>query len=83
MRHLADALYIYIAHTHICVYMYICHEFFVHSTGSTDVVSCSVHGLRDPTTAAMHIVLGNLPPYICYNLQIILLMIIQFIVTSN
>ncbi|TWW81138.1 ceramide kinase-like protein isoform X1 [Takifugu flavidus] len=28
--------------------------------GSTDVVSCSVHGVRDPPTAAMHIVLGHL-----------------------
>uniref|UniRef100_UPI0037E7E14C ceramide kinase-like protein n=1 Tax=Semicossyphus pulcher TaxID=241346 RepID=UPI0037E7E14C len=27
--------------------------------GSTDVVSCSVHGVRDPVTAAMHIVLGH------------------------
>lgn len=27
-------------------------------TGSTDVVSCSVHGVRDPVTAALHIVLG-------------------------
>lgn len=29
------------------------------STGSTDVVSCSVHGVRDPVTAALHIVLGR------------------------
>nr|XP_020465121.1 ceramide kinase-like protein [Monopterus albus] len=29
-------------------------------TGSTDVVSCSVHGVRDPVTAALHIVLGHL-----------------------
>lgn len=29
-------------------------------TGSTDVVSCSVHGVRDPVTAALHIVLGKL-----------------------
>uniref|UniRef100_A0A3Q3A7H6 Ceramide kinase-like n=1 Tax=Kryptolebias marmoratus TaxID=37003 RepID=A0A3Q3A7H6_KRYMA len=28
--------------------------------GSTDVVSCSVHGVRDPVTAAFHIVLGHL-----------------------
>ncbi|XP_054642841.1 ceramide kinase-like protein isoform X1 [Dunckerocampus dactyliophorus] len=28
--------------------------------GSTDVVSCSVHGVRDPVTAAMHIILGHL-----------------------
>uniref|UniRef100_A0A672Z4A2 DAGKc domain-containing protein n=1 Tax=Sphaeramia orbicularis TaxID=375764 RepID=A0A672Z4A2_9TELE len=28
--------------------------------GSTDVVSCSVHGVRDPVTAALHIVLGHL-----------------------
>lgn len=27
--------------------------------GSTDVVSCSVHGVRDPVTAALHIVLGK------------------------
>ncbi|XP_069563016.1 ceramide kinase-like protein isoform X1 [Brachyistius frenatus] len=27
--------------------------------GSTDVVSCSVHGVRDPVTAALHIVLGR------------------------
>nr|XP_049584291.1 ceramide kinase-like protein isoform X2 [Syngnathus scovelli] len=27
--------------------------------GSTDVVSCSVHGVRDPVTAAMHIILGH------------------------
>ncbi|XP_022059330.1 ceramide kinase-like protein isoform X1 [Acanthochromis polyacanthus] len=27
--------------------------------GSTDVVSCSVHGVRDPVTAALHIVLGH------------------------
>uniref|UniRef100_A0A096M0L6 Ceramide kinase-like n=1 Tax=Poecilia formosa TaxID=48698 RepID=A0A096M0L6_POEFO len=30
------------------------------STGSTDVVSCSVHGVRDPVTAALHVVLGHL-----------------------
>uniref|UniRef100_A0A3Q2CQX5 Ceramide kinase-like n=1 Tax=Cyprinodon variegatus TaxID=28743 RepID=A0A3Q2CQX5_CYPVA len=29
-------------------------------SGSTDVVSCSVHGVRDPVTAALHIVLGHL-----------------------
>uniref|UniRef100_A0A3B3DMJ2 Ceramide kinase-like n=1 Tax=Oryzias melastigma TaxID=30732 RepID=A0A3B3DMJ2_ORYME len=29
-------------------------------TGSTDVVSCSVHGVRDPVTAALHIILGHL-----------------------
>uniref|UniRef100_A0A3B5QIU3 Ceramide kinase-like n=1 Tax=Xiphophorus maculatus TaxID=8083 RepID=A0A3B5QIU3_XIPMA len=29
-------------------------------TGSTDVVSCSVHGVRDPVTAALHVVLGHL-----------------------
>uniref|UniRef100_A0A3P9NAC0 Ceramide kinase-like n=1 Tax=Poecilia reticulata TaxID=8081 RepID=A0A3P9NAC0_POERE len=28
--------------------------------GSTDVVSCSVHGVRDPVTAALHVVLGHL-----------------------
>ncbi|XP_013886909.1 ceramide kinase-like protein [Austrofundulus limnaeus] len=28
--------------------------------GSTDVVSCSVHGVRDPVTATLHIVLGHL-----------------------
>ncbi|XP_044072996.1 ceramide kinase-like protein [Siniperca chuatsi] len=28
--------------------------------GSTDVVSCSVHGVRDPVTAALHIILGHL-----------------------
>ncbi|XP_034416941.1 ceramide kinase-like protein [Cyclopterus lumpus] len=28
--------------------------------GSTDVVSCSVHGVRDPVTAALHIVLGHM-----------------------
>ncbi|XP_054642842.1 ceramide kinase-like protein isoform X2 [Dunckerocampus dactyliophorus] len=27
--------------------------------GSTDVVSCSVHGVRDPVTAAMHIILAG------------------------
>ncbi|XP_041663402.1 ceramide kinase-like protein [Cheilinus undulatus] len=27
--------------------------------GSTDVVSCSVHGVRDPVTAALHIILGH------------------------
>nr|XP_061799806.1 ceramide kinase-like protein [Nerophis lumbriciformis] len=27
--------------------------------GSTDAVSCSVHGVRDPVTAAMHVVLGH------------------------
>ncbi|XP_054887817.1 ceramide kinase-like protein isoform X2 [Poeciliopsis prolifica] len=27
--------------------------------GSTDVVSCSVHGVRDPLTAALHVVLGH------------------------
>ncbi|XP_077392702.1 ceramide kinase-like protein isoform X2 [Festucalex cinctus] len=27
--------------------------------GSTDTVSCSVHGVRDPVTAAMHIILGH------------------------
>ncbi|KAM9850603.1 ceramide kinase-like protein [Aulostomus maculatus] len=27
--------------------------------GSTDVVPCSVHGVRDPVTAALHIVLGH------------------------
>ncbi|XP_008280811.1 ceramide kinase-like protein [Stegastes partitus] len=29
--------------------------------GSTDVVSCSVHGVRDPVTAALHIVLAPPP----------------------
>lgn len=28
-------------------------------TGTTDVVSCSVHGVRDPVTAALHIILGK------------------------
>uniref|UniRef100_A0A3P8V4W2 Ceramide kinase-like n=1 Tax=Cynoglossus semilaevis TaxID=244447 RepID=A0A3P8V4W2_CYNSE len=28
-------------------------------TGSTDVVSCSVHGVRDPVTAALHVILGH------------------------
>ncbi|KAF7645913.1 hypothetical protein LDENG_00196760, partial [Lucifuga dentata] len=28
--------------------------------GSTDVVSCSVHGVRDPITATFHIILGHL-----------------------
>lgn len=28
-------------------------------TGSTDVVSCSVHGVRDPVTAALHVILGS------------------------
>ncbi|XP_070694631.1 ceramide kinase-like protein [Pempheris klunzingeri] len=28
--------------------------------GSTDVISCSVHGVRDPVTAALHIILGHL-----------------------
>ncbi|XP_067372220.1 ceramide kinase-like protein isoform X2 [Channa argus] len=28
--------------------------------GSTDVVSCSVYGVRDPVTAALHIILGHL-----------------------
>uniref|UniRef100_A0A665WCQ1 Ceramide kinase-like n=1 Tax=Echeneis naucrates TaxID=173247 RepID=A0A665WCQ1_ECHNA len=28
--------------------------------GSTDVIPCSVHGVRDPVTAALHIVLGHL-----------------------
>ncbi|MBN3300221.1 CERKL protein, partial [Amia calva] len=27
--------------------------------GSTDVVACSVHGIRHPVTAAMHIIMGN------------------------
>nr|XP_043909029.1 ceramide kinase-like protein [Solea senegalensis] len=27
--------------------------------GSTNVVSCSVHGVRDPVTAALHIILGH------------------------
>ncbi|XP_051937837.1 ceramide kinase-like protein [Hippocampus zosterae] len=27
--------------------------------GSTDVVSCSVHGVRDAVTAAMHVILGH------------------------
>ncbi|KAJ0005785.1 hypothetical protein NQD34_015679 [Periophthalmus magnuspinnatus] len=27
--------------------------------GSTDIVSCSVHGVRDPVTAALHIILGH------------------------
>ncbi|KAM6946035.1 ceramide kinase-like protein, partial [Aplochiton taeniatus] len=30
--------------------------------GSTDVVACSVHGIRHPVTAAMHIILGHLQP---------------------
>ncbi|XP_043987351.1 ceramide kinase-like protein isoform X4 [Gambusia affinis] len=30
------------------------------AAGSTDVVSCSVHGVRDPVTAALHVVLGHL-----------------------
>lgn len=33
--------------------------FYFVSSGSTDVVSCSVHGVRDPVTAALHIILGN------------------------
>ncbi|KAM9804529.1 ceramide kinase-like protein [Neosynchiropus ocellatus] len=28
--------------------------------GSTDIVSCSVHGVRDPVTATLHILLGHL-----------------------
>lgn len=36
------------------------------SSGSTDVVSCSVHGVRDPVTAALHIVLGESPPSFFY-----------------
>ncbi|KAM7379980.1 hypothetical protein PAMP_003311 [Pampus punctatissimus] len=28
--------------------------------GSTDVISCSVHGVRDPVTAALHIIMGHL-----------------------
>ncbi|XP_015214475.1 ceramide kinase-like protein isoform X2 [Lepisosteus oculatus] len=28
--------------------------------GSTDVVACSVHGIRHPVTAAMHIIMGHL-----------------------
>ncbi|CAL8240958.1 unnamed protein product [Merluccius merluccius] len=28
--------------------------------GSTDIVSCSVHGVRHPITAALHIILGHL-----------------------
>lgn len=27
--------------------------------GSTDIVSCSVHGVRDPVTATLHIILGT------------------------
>ncbi|KAJ8416928.1 hypothetical protein AAFF_G00328060 [Aldrovandia affinis] len=27
--------------------------------GSTDIVACSVHGIRDPITAAMHIIMGH------------------------
>lgn len=27
--------------------------------GSTDIVACSVHGIRHPVTAAMHIIMGN------------------------
>uniref|UniRef100_A0A8C6T740 DAGKc domain-containing protein n=1 Tax=Neogobius melanostomus TaxID=47308 RepID=A0A8C6T740_9GOBI len=27
--------------------------------GSTDIVSCSVHGVRDPVTATLHIILGH------------------------
>lgn len=44
---------------HILIFL---HSFSVCFTGSTDVVSCSVHGVRDPATAAMHIVLGKPPP---------------------
>lgn len=36
-----------------------CFGVFPVSSGSTDVVSCSVHGVRDPVTAALHIILGN------------------------
>ncbi|XP_014908520.1 ceramide kinase-like protein isoform X1 [Poecilia latipinna] len=32
--------------------------------GSTDVVSCSVHGVRDPVTAALHVVLGTAPLFL-------------------
>ena len=49
--------------------------FPAHFTGSTDVVSCSVHGVRDPATAAMHIVLGKPPPYIYYTVDKIILRI--------
>lgn len=66
------------AHTRTHIYDMVC----VHFTGSTDVVSCSVHGVRDPPTAAMHIVLGKLSPYLSYNARKIIL-IIQFIVTRQ
>lgn len=49
--------------THISILQYVetdgqgvCLSVF---TGSTDVVSCSVHGVRDPVTAALHVVLGR------------------------
>lgn len=56
--------------------VFILHGFSVHFTGSTDVVSCSVHGVRDPATAAMHIVLGKPSPYIYYTVDKIILRII-------
>lgn len=43
-------------HLHSVSLLALCLSIF---TGSTDVVSCSVHGVRDPVTAALHIVLGR------------------------
>ena len=43
----------------ICVLLYVC---LIHLSlwisGSTDIISCSVHGVRHPITAALHIILG-------------------------
>lgn len=39
--------------------------------GSTDVVSCSVHGVRDPVTAALHIVLGTFYLFHVYRFNIL------------
>lgn len=38
--------------------------YMVALSGSTDVVSCSVHGVRDPVTAALHIILGTVWPMV-------------------
>ena len=46
----------------MCVYIYMCvcvHLFLsLCILGSTDIISCSVHGVRHPITAALHIILG-------------------------
>lgn len=52
-------------HTEFISFFFFSNGFSVHFTGSTDVISCSVYGVRDPATAAMHIVLGKPSPTYC------------------